>query len=374
MRYFDYAATTPTDLAVLTLMHDIAKRYPGNPSSLHEAGIAAKKRYNQAKNAVAELLNTTRKNLIFTATGSEANNLAIQGFHRKHPSARILTTAVEHKATLNACHHLKTTGADVVVLAVTPKGEVDIDALKQHLTPGKHHFLSLIYANNETGTLLNWDAIQTAIKPYDTTIHLDMIQVPLYHPLDFTSLKADMVSLSAHKFHGPRGVGLLYVRNLDIIEPLIYGGNHEFKRRAGTENLPAICGFAAALKTAQTQAKSHDNATQRLAKRLLDKLDAFGVDYSLNGHPLNDARLAAIINLGFGGVSADVLAFELDRQGFYVSLGSACDAGNIEPSHVLSAMGVPSPYLEGSIRISLGKDLTVDDVDALAEAIHTLTT
>ncbi len=374
MRYFDYAATTPTDHDVLTLMHEVAKAYPGNPSSLHDPGIAARKRYNQAKNAVAEQLNTTRKNLIFTGNGSEANNLAIKGFYHRHPDARIITTAVEHKATLSTCLYLKDKGADVVVLPVSSEGNLDLDALKNVLEKDKNHFLTLIYANNETGSLLNWEPIKAILAPYQVTVHLDMIQAPLYEVIDLDTLGADMVSLSGHKFHGPRGVGLLYVRDAERIDSLIHGGTHEFKKRAGTENLPAICGFALALKEAQANAEAHAKETTRLAKRLLERLYRRGIDYRLNGQPLNANRIDAILNIGFAGVDADVLAFELNRLGFYVSLGSACDAGNIEPSHVLQAMNVPSPYLEGSIRISLGKNLSSEDIDALADALGNLAT
>ncbi len=372
MPYFDHAATTFISKDVIKTMTVVYERYNGNPSSLHDVGIAARKKMNQAKNSIANSLNTQRTSLLFTGSGTEANNLAIKGFYTKHKHARFITSTVEHHATLNTFKFLEKEGADVVYVKVDHSGHIDFDSLKKALSHEKHNFISLIYINNELGTLLDLKKLKSKLDTVDHTLHLDMIQAPVHTPIDFQTLNIDMASLSAHKFNGPKGIGLLYIKNTQNIENLIHGGKQEFNKRAGTENLANICGFDKALTLSQADTSIHNSHTKKLSETLLTALDKLHVDYRLNGQPLEEKRISAILNLGFNGITADMLSFELNKLGYYVSLGSACDSDNIEASHVLKAINVPSPYIDGSIRISLSKENTVASVIDLANAIHSI--
>ncbi len=369
MPYFDHAATTFLSKEVIEAMTKTMETYNGNPSSLHEEGISARKYMNQLKNSIAKTLNTSRKSLLFTGSGTEASNLAIKGFYYKHKKARFITSTVEHHASLNTFKFLSSEGADVDFVAASETGQIDFEALKSTLSNSKHNFVSLIYINNELGTKLDLDQLVKILKPYQYTLHLDMVQAPLHEKIDLEKLSIDMASMSAHKFHGPKGIGLLYIKDSTKIESLIHGGKQEFSKRAGTESLMLMSGLEKALTMCQENLTTHNTITHQLAEHLLTCLEQKNIVYRLNGEALNGHRVSAILNLGFKAVEGDVLQFQLNRLGHCVSLGSACDSDNIEPSHVLKATHVPKDFIKNSIRISLSHVNTLEEVSNLANDI-----
>jgi cysteine desulfurase len=360
--YFDSAATTHLDIEVLDAMIDVYKHYGGNPSSLHEDGIKARKRMNQVKNELATLLNTKRQALIFTGSGTEATNLAIKGTFYKHKTMQFITTTIEHHATLNTMHFIESLGANVSYLEVDEAGFIDLDKLEELLKKGPS-FLSLIYANNEIGTLQPLNKILALKEKYRCILHLDMVQTPSHMPIDVKALGADFISMSAHKFNGPKGIGLL-IKETDIqIEPLIHGGQQEFNLRAGTENLANMVGFLEAFKLAMKRIEAHNNHINHIAHYFINQLDLSGIHYRLNGPRLDYSRLNSILNIGFYKTDAQTLAFNLNQEKICVSLGSACDSKNIEVSHVLKAIHVPSDYIDGSMRFSLSQSITEEAID-----------
>ncbi|MFW5864944.1 MAG: cysteine desulfurase family protein, partial [Candidatus Izemoplasmataceae bacterium] len=275
MIYFDSAATTHLDNRVLDAMITVYKEYYGNPSSLHEDGIKARKKMNQVKNELAQILNTKRQSLIFTGSGTEATNLAIKGFYFKYPSYQFITTSIEHHATQNAINFIKKLGANVVIIDVDEYGFMDLDALENALKNGPS-FLSMIYANNEIGTLQPLNKILSLKASYNFTLHLDIIQTPMHIPIDAKALGADLISMSAHKFNGPKGVGLLIKDEAISLEPLVHGGQQEFNLRAGTENLANMVGFLEALKYALKKMIEHNKHINHMAHYFIDKLDQSG--------------------------------------------------------------------------------------------------
>ncbi len=368
MAYFDHAATTRISEKALEAMRDTARRFVGNPSSLHTPGVDALKRLNGLRGDIAKLLGANRREIVFTGSGTEANNHAWQGVFKAVDGGRFITTRIEHHATEMTAHALKRLGADVVFLDVDEQGLLDPAALKDALTDDTR-LVSIIHANNEIGTVQSLPDIRSVLEDHPALLHLDMVQTPLHMPVDAKETGADLISFSAHKFHGPRGVGCLYVREGVEMEPLIHGGGQEDRRRAGTHNLPAIAGFAVALQEAYDNHAAHTTHVAALAKRLLDKLTDAGLDFRLNGPPLDGRRLQSVLNLGFAEAEAMSLSYALNTDGIYVSLGSACDSQNIEPSHVLQAINVPKRYRNGSLRFSFGDENTNADIDHAVDVL-----
>lgn len=368
MIYFDSAATTPIDKEVLKAMIEVYENYGGNPSSLHEDGIKARKKMNQVKNELAQILNTKRQSLIFTASGTEATNLAIKGFYFKHPSYNFITSKIEHHATENSMYFIERLGAKVHMIDVDYHGFINLEALETVLKKGPC-FLSIIYANNEIGTLQPLEKILALKKEYDFILHLDMVQTPSHMSIDIGILGADLISLSAHKFNGPKGVGLLYKSDNVSLDPIIHGGQQEFSLRAGTENLANMVGFLEALKRSIRVLDEHNKHINHIAHYFIDQLNQSGINYRLNGPRLDYSRLNSVLNLGFYKVDAQILSFTLNQEGICVSLGSACDSTNIDVSHVLKAINVPEDYIEGSMRFSLSKDITEKDIDQTINVI-----
>ena len=368
MAYFDYAATTPLHKRAQEAMQKTSTDFSGNPSSLHNEGITARKHLNGLKTTIASLLNAERKNIIMTSSGTEANNLAIKGSYFKTPNKRIITSTIEHHATENPVKFLAKQGADVQFIPVDTEGFIDIETLKQTLS-NDTALVSIIYANNEIGTIQSIEPIRTLCKQFGVKIHLDMVQAPMHETIDFKALDVEFISISAHKFGGPRGVGCLLIKDLESIEPLIHGGKQEFSLRAGTENLAGVAGFSAALEVSIKNMDRHNEHVKKLAKRFLEGLDQTTIDYRLNGPSLEGNRLANVLNIGFKNENAEMLSFQLNQHDIYVSLGSACDSDNIEPSHVLKAIDVPDAFINGSLRFSFGDDNTEADIDY---AVHVL--
>lgn len=368
MPYFDYAATTKIHPNALKAMHDTMRDFYGNPSSLHQAGIDARKLMNQTKGQLAELLGCDKRQIIVTASGTEANNLAIQGVYQKNPTKRLITSKVEHHATLNTMTYLKSKGADVYILPTNHLGLIDSKQLNDALNVDTS-LVSIIYGNNEIGTIQNLDAILKEVKKTSALIHLDMVQIPLHYPIDFKALDVDFISISAHKFNGPRGVGILIAKDITLFDRLIHGGKQEYQKRSGTENLAGLVATKVALEEAYKNHHKDTKHTQAIAHYFIEKLDEKNIDYRINGPQLNDQRLPNILNIGFKNVDAQWLSFELNQYDIYVSLGSACDSDNIEPSHVLKSIAVDNAYIDGSLRFSFGSENTKKDIDLTIDAI-----
>ncbi|TVP94726.1 MAG: cysteine desulfurase [Acholeplasmatales bacterium] len=371
MAYFDHAATTRLSEQVRKAMDRHLREIYGNPSSLHTPGIEARKTINSVKNRLAEHFGVTRQNIIFTSSGTEANNLALKGMYFRHPDAQIVTTTIEHHATENSVRFLERIGCKTAWIRVDRDGFIDLDALKQALKRDTS-LVSIIYANNEIGTVQPLKKIIPLVHEHGARLHLDMVQVPLHQAIDFPALGVDFVTLSAHKFHGPRGIGCLIARDPALLEPLIHGGQQEFHRRAGTENVATMIGFLTAYEAARAQAKTHNAHVDQLSHYLIEQLNLKAFDYRLNGPDLDHSRLNAILNIGFKDHDAQHLAFQLNRHGIYVSLGSACDSDNIEVSHVLKAIDVPKAYIRGSMRISLSDENTYEEIDHLLKTLETI--
>lgn len=370
MIYLDHAATTKPFDDVFDVMREVAINTFGNPSSLHDEGIKARKLMNQTRKRLASLLNAHHKQLIFTGSGTEAINMVLQGVAKMHPKQTIVSLTTEHHAVMHTLEHLQASGHSVIFLPVDDKGYVSYDALKEALMTHEVALVSLLYTNNETGVKQDMEPLIKLCHSAKARVHLDMVQVPLHEAIDLESLNVDFASFSAHKFHGPRGVGLAYIKDSDAFEKLLFGGKQEFDLRAGTENLPAMVGTLKALETVESYRDEWESTIKSRAQFFIQCLNARPIDYRLNGPSLHERRHAGTLNIGFKDVDAQQLSFYLNQQGIYVSLGSACSSSNIEPSHVLKAMNVPKDYLYGSIRFSFGPELTEKDVLRVVDVIE----
>lgn len=369
MIYLDHAATTQPYAEVIEVMNEMQFRFFGNPSSLHQLGIEARKKLNQAKHSIAQTIGSDRKQIVFTASGTEANNHILKGYAFKNPYKTIVSTPTEHHSVEHCLKALKDRGISIVLLDVNAEGLIDVTQLKHILATHDVGLVSILYANNETGALQPIEAIVEAVHRAGALIHCDMVQVPLHKAVNVNASKIDFATFSAHKFHGPKGLGFFTAQNFESLERLIDGGNQEFKQRAGTENLPAIVATALALEITQSKREHNEAIIAQRAHFFITLLNRRGIDYRLNGPDLEGPRFKATLNIGFKNVDASALSFDLDQQNIHLSLGSACTADSIEPSHVLTHMKVPEDYLRGSLRFSLGAELSENDMIDVVNAI-----
>ena len=356
--YLDHAATSPLRPEVLEAMLPYLRDHGGNPSSLHGSGRRARQGVDEAREVIAQKLNAQPREIVFTGSGTEADNLALRGVgwaamaHGRH----IVTTAVEHKAVLNTLAVMERSNFDVTVLPVDRSGRVDPMAVADALTE-RTTLVSVMAANNEVGTIQPIAEIGGIVRSHPAKFHVDAVQFAAHEPIDVHAWQADLVSLSAHKLGGPQGVGALFVRRGTHMLPQLHGGSQERQRRAGTENVAGIVGFGAAFALAA-------HGGRELSARLRDGLLAMdGV--TLTGHP--DERLANNVSVVIDGVEGGDLVAALDLEGVEVSTGSACTSGSTEPSHVLLAMGIDPGLAHGSIRITTGPKTTAADVDRTLE-------
>lgn len=366
--YMDYNATTPLRPEVLDAMLPFLQSNFGNPSSIHWSGRDVRKHIEEAREKVADLLNADPSEIIFTGGGSESGNLAIKGTASalKKKGNHIITTDVEHPAVLNTCRYMERIGYGVTYLSVDREGMINLDELKDSITE-KTVLLSIMYANNETGTIFPIKEVGEIAADRGVAFHTDAVQAVGKTPIDVRGLKANLLSLSGHKLYGPKGVGCLYVKKGTRLTPLIHGGHQERSMRAGTENTPGIVGLGKACEIANRdmgfQLRYLTKLRDGLHERVIDKLD----HVVLNGHPTK--RLPNTLNLSFEFIEGESLLINLDLEGVAVSTGSACSSGSVEPSHVLTAMGVPSEIAQGSIRFSLGWDNTEEDVEHVTDVL-----
>ena len=364
--YFDHNATTPVLPEVFDAMVPYLKELWGNPSSIHWAGRGTRKAVDEARDRVCALLNCAPLELIFTSSGTEGDNHAIKGiaFSKKDKGNHIITTKVEHPAVLNTCKYLAKEGFDVTYLDVDADGMIDLDALKAAITD-KTILITIMYANNETGVIFPIPEIGEIARERGVTFHTDAVQAAGKLPIDLKTLNADLLTISGHKLYGPKGVGALFARRGVRLTPLIHGGHHERNRRGGTENVAGIIGFGKACEIALADMDheiTHLKALRdRLEKGILEKIDHVKINGAV------DRRLPNTSNISYEFVEGESLLLSLDMKGVAASSGSACTSGSLEPSHVLLAMSLSHEMSHGSVRISLGKSNTEQEIDYLIE-------
>ncbi|MEN6601629.1 MAG: cysteine desulfurase family protein [Bryobacteraceae bacterium] len=366
--YFDHNATTPVSGEVLDAMVACLRQTHGNASSIHYYGQAAKQRLEQARRELAGVLGCDANEIVLVSGGTEADNLALFGVVRAtRRIAHIITTSIEHPAVLAACRELEREGHAVAYLEPDSNGVVDPEDVRCALRPDTV-LVSVMQANNETGVVQPIGEIAAIAHEAGALIHSDGVQAFGKLSGDVRALGVDLYSISGHKIYAPKGIGALYVRNGTVLEPIIRGGHHERDRRAGTENVASAVALAAAVNAARrdldSEAQRLGQLRDRLENAILGRVPAAGV----NGG--RAARVPNTTNIWFDGVQGEALVIALDLAGFAVSTGSACSSGAVEPSHVLSAMGLSTERARASLRFSLGRSNTVEQVDALAEAVE----
>ena len=340
----------------------------GNPSSMHAFGGQVSTHLKRARENVAAFLNCSPDEVIFTSCATESDNTAIRGtadYFGK--GTKVITTAVEHPAVLQPCRRLKAQGHEVVELPVDSVGQIDLEQLKAELKGTKNALVSVMWANNETGTVFPVAQVAEICREYGAVFHTDAVQVAGKIPVDVKKVPVDLLSMSGHKFHAPKGVGILYVRKGTKLKPFMLGGHQESSRRAGTENVPYIVGLAKACSLAT--ASMADEAAQVGALR--DKLEA-GIlaqcpNVRVNGDRAH--RLPNTLNVSFEYIEGEAIAYRLSDLGICISTGSACASGSLDPSHVIRAMGVPFIAVHGSVRFSLSRYNTMDEVDYVLEKL-----
>lgn len=366
--YLDYAATTPTHPEVIKEMFPFFSEVYGNPSSIYQLAQKAKRAVEEAREKVARFLNAKTEEIIFTSGGTEADNMALKGiaFANKKRGNHIVTSKIEHHAVLNTCKWLEKQGFKVTYIPVDRYGVVDFDELRKSLTD-KTILVSVMYANNEVGTIEPISEIARITKERGIYFHTDAVQIVGKIPVDVEKLGVDLLSLSAHKLYGPKGVGALYMRKGVKISSLIHGGHHERNKRAGTENVPGIVGLGKACEIAAKEMATEEKRLKILRDRLYKGLNSRIDEIFLNGHPQN--RLPGILNICIKYVEGESMLINLDLEGVCASSGSACTSSSLEPSHVLLAMGIPPEIAHGSLRFSLGRDTTEGDIDRVIEVL-----
>ena len=364
----DHSATTPVAPEVLAAMLPYFGEKFGNASSLHRSGREAKEALEDSREKVAALLGARAEEIIFTSGGTESDNLALKGIARKNRKhgKHIITTQIEHPAILETCRALEKDGFEVTYLPVTGEGLVELSTLEASIRPDTI-LISVMHANNEVGTIQPLEEIGRLAAERDIYLHSDAVQSVGKIPVDVDDLGVDLLSLSAHKLYGPKGVGALYIRKGTKLESIIQGGGHERRLRSGTENISGIVGLARAAELAeesmQREAERLTSLRDRLAELVLGKVKEAWINGTMK------KRLPGNLNFGFRYVEGESLLLFLDSKGICVSTGSACSSHKLEPSHVLMSLGLKAEECHGSLRITLGMSNTLDEVEYVAESI-----
>ncbi|MGA9801512.1 MAG: cysteine desulfurase family protein [Terriglobales bacterium] len=357
--YLDNNATTPVLPAVFEAMQAYFSEHFGNASSIHHHGQETRAAVERARESVAALLGCRASEIVFTSGGTEADNLAIFGIIQ--PGEHLISSTIEHHAVLNSCKHLEASGCEITYVTVDGRGQVDPDDVRRALRPNTR-LISIMMANNETGVLQPVEEIGKVAAEADVYFHTDAVQAAGKIPIDVKRIGCDLLSISGHKMNAPQGVGALFVRKGTSLRPMLHGGSHERSRRAGTENVPGIVALGKAAELAREALVRGDleqisRMRDRLEQTILEEIELTGVNGK--GAP----RVPNTSSIHFDCIEGEALVIALDLQGLAVSTGAACSSGAIEPSHVLLAMGMPPEQARGSIRFSLGKQNTPDDVD-----------
>jgi len=357
--YFDNNASTPVLSEVFDAMRPYFGEHFGNASSIHHHGQDTRAAVERARESLATLVGCRPSEIVFTSGGTEGDNLAIFGLARS--GDHVISSTIEHHAVLNACKHLEEMGCEVTYIPVDGSGQVDPDDVRRALRANTR-LITIMMANNETGVLQPVEEIGKIAAEADVYFHTDGVQAAGKVPLDVNRIGCDLLSISGHKMHAPQGVGALYVRKGTLLQPMLYGGRHERSRRAGTENVPGIVALGKAAELAQETFQRGDDKTMaasrdRIQQTILENVEATG----LNGE--GAARVPNTTNIYFEYIEGEALVIALDLKGLAVSTGAACSSGAIEPSHVLTAMGLRPDRARASIRFSLGKQNTPEEVD-----------
>ncbi len=364
--YLDNNATTQIDEEVLGAMMPYLTLYYGNPSSMHTFGGQVGKAVKTAREQVASLLGAEASEIIFTSCGTEGDNAAIRAALTAQPNKRhIVTTEVEHPAVLNLCRHLEKQGYTVTYLGVDSRGRLDLDEVQASLT-GNTALVSIMYANNETGVVFPVEEVGQMAKEYGALFHVDAVQAVGKIPLDMSSSTIDMLTVSGHKIHAPKGIGALYVRKGTRFRPLMVGGHQERGRRGGTENVAGIVALGKAAELAQSHLANIAHE-QQLRDYLETSILTLIPDTVVNGDTIK--RLPNTTNIGFKYIEGEAILLSMNQYGICASSGSACTSGSLEPSHVLRAMGLPYTVLHGSIRFSLSRYTTQDEIERVIEIL-----
>ena len=366
--YLDYNATTPVDPAVLDAMLPYFAENFGNASSIHSPGQRARGAVDSARASVAALLDAKPSEVVFTSGGTESDNLALFGVAAasQEPRKHIITTAIEHHAVLNAAQALEKLGVELTYIPVGREGVTDPEDIRRALKP-ETILISVMHANNELGTVQPIEEIGRIAAAADVLFHCDAVQSAGKLPLDVNRLGVDLLSISAHKIYGPKGIGALYVRSRTPLEPQFHGGHHERDRRPGTENVPGIVGFGKAADLARKNLQTDCARITSLRNRLEDALLATCVDARVNGNRAQ--RVSNTSNISFHAAGGEALLIALDLQGIACSTGAACSSGAVGPSHVLLAIGLSPDEARSSLRFSLGRTTTAEEIDRAIAAI-----
>ena len=365
MMYFDHSATTPIDPRVSELMAKVSSENFGNPSSIHKYGQKARAIIEKARRQVAEAIGVKSRNIIFTGGGSEANNLVLQNLlysHKKH----VITSAIEHPAILGVLKELRKLGITYTVVPVDQFGRADPESIQSAIQDDTA-LISIMLANNEVGTIQPISDIAKIAKKNNILFHSDAVQAPGKIAIKINDLNTDLMSFSAHKFYGPKGVGAMYIRDGIKIHPLIMGGGQEKKLRAGTENTAGIAGLGLAMELAAIELEQAHKHLQLLENYFKSEISDIYPEVIYNGHP--EYHLPGLVSITFPTVTSDLMLINLDMKGIAVSSGSACSSGTVKPSDVLKEMRVSNRHNISTLRISFGKDNTVKEVDKLIRAL-----
>ena len=366
--YLDNAATTKTSQEVVDAMLPYFTENYGNPSSIYEIGQRSREAITTAREQIASVLGARTEEIYFTAGGSEADNWVLKAAFEAYSGkgGHIITTKIEHHAILHTCEYLEKKGAEITYLDVDENGLIDLDELQKAIRPDTI-LISIMFANNEIGTIEPVKEIGMIAKEHGILFHTDAVQAFGQIPIDVDDMNIDMLSSSAHKINGPKGIGFLYIRKGVKIRSFVHGGAQERKRRAGTENVPAIVGYGVAAKRAAETMEERTAKERELRDYFIERIQKEIPYVKLNGHP--QKRLPNNINISFRFIEGESLLIMLDMKGIAGSSGSACTSGSLDPSHVLLAIGLPHEIAHGSLRLSLGADTTKEDLDYTLEQI-----
>jgi cysteine desulfurase len=367
--YLDHNASTPVHLEVLEAMLPYFSDRYGNPSSIHGFGRDAREGVDGARERVAHFLGVGKEEIVFTSGGTESDNMAIKGIAAARGRGHLVTSAVEHPAVLRTCEALEKLGFTVTVVPVDGYGMVDPDAVRRALRPDTI-LVSIMHANSEVGTIQPVGEIGRITGERGIPFHVDGVQTFGKIPVDLDALGIDLFSFSSHKIYGPKGAAGLYIRKGTKMASVQHGGEHERRRRAGTENVPGIVGLGKAVEVRARDMAAEEGRVRALRDRLWEGLSARVPEVRLNGHPTE--RLPGTCNVCFRNVESESIVLGLDLKGIGVSAGSACTSGNVEPSHVLVAMGVPLDWAMGTVRCSLGRSTTAEDIDYVVDSVEPL--
>lgn len=370
--YLDNAATTPVDKRVVQAMQSCLTENYGNPSSTHSLGTKAKETLEKAREITANMLNCEPTEIVFTSSGTESINLAIQGIARanRNKGKHIITTKIEHPAVLKTCEYLeKNEGFQITYLGVDSQGLIDLKQLEQAIRKDTI-LITIQYANNEIGTIQPIAEIGQIARKHNIPFHTDACQAAGYFDIDVNKLNVDLLTLNGSKIYGPKGAGILYARQETEISPLIFGGGQEHGMRGGTENVAGIIGFAKALEIATTEKEQETKRLTILRDKLINDIQQKIPEAQLNGHPTK--RLPNNVNITIPSIDAQTIVLLLNENGIYASTGSACASHKLEPSHVLTALGQSSQQAHSALRFSLGRSTTEEHINKLCSLLPSI--